>query len=119
MLLFSGNRPLLEKSRRGDGEVRRDVAEGPERVQHQPEGEVRRGPEERDQETAAAERPDQDMDRLWGDQGQVHPHGKAETHRDGRTTSQQFSDVLVMAKVFFRHLTSYFLPGFPNSGKIT
>ena len=84
---FSGNRPLLEKSRRGDGKVRRDVAEGPERVQHQPEGEVRRGLEERDQETATAEGPDQDMDRVRRDQGQVHPHGKAETHRDGRTTT--------------------------------
>ena len=60
------------------------MAESPQRLQLEPEGEVRRGPEERDQEAAAATRPDQDMDRVGGDQGQVRPHGQTKAHRNGK-----------------------------------
>ena len=66
-------------------QVRGELPEGAECDEPEPEGEVRGGPQERNQEAATVEGSDQDMDRLWGDQGQVHPHGKAETHRDGKT----------------------------------
>ena len=63
------------------------MAESSERLEHEPEREIRGGPEEGNQEASAAKGPNQDMDRVRGDQGQNGPHGKAETYRDGKTNS--------------------------------
>ena len=78
------------------------MAKSAQRLQHQPEGEVRRGLEKRDQEIAKAERSgsletigfpipcfnnfphiDQNMARLWRNQGQVHPDGESQVDRNG------------------------------------
>ena len=78
------------------------MAKSAQRLQHQPEGEVRGGLEKRDQEIAKAERSgaqetigfpipcfnnfpqlDQNMARLWRNQGQVHPDGESQVDRNG------------------------------------
>lgn len=64
-------------------QVRGELPEGAECDEPEPEGEVRGGPQEGDQEAAAAERPDQDMDRLGRHQRQDCPHREEEVHRVG------------------------------------
>ena len=116
----SWDRPVPKEGGWGSREVWRDLAKSAQRLQHQPEGEVRGGLEKRDQEIAKAERSgsletigfpipcfnnfpqlDQNMARLWRNQGQVHPDGESQVDRNGslKKTNQlcwecQFSKAL-------------------------
>ena len=76
---------MPEEGGGGGREVRGELPEGAECLEPEPEGEVRGGPQEGDQEAAAAERPDQDVDRVGRHQRQDGPHGEEEVHRVGES----------------------------------
>ena len=117
----SWDRPVPKEGGWGSREVWRDLAKSAQRLQHQPEGEVRRGLEKRDQEIAKAERSgalktigipipclnnfsqlDQNMARLWRNQGQVHPDGESQVDRNGSLKKINFVGV----PVFIRFLSA-------------